>query len=219
MDQDSATLTERAEAALEVAIVKGELRPGAKLKIADIAADYGVSQTPTREALSRLASKGLVIAVGQRGFRVAPMSDTDLADITSTRIALEAAALRQSIRHGDAKWEGDIVSCLHQLKRVVGRSRILKNTPELDRVHKSFHASLIAACSASRTVGLASQLYDQASRYRNLMLSNAVVAEEFVAEHEGLANVVLSRSASAAVTKLTDHLERTYCDIYGAMPD
>ncbi|MCP3461660.1 MULTISPECIES: GntR family transcriptional regulator [unclassified Bradyrhizobium] len=219
MDQESATLTERAEAALEVAIVKGELRPGAKLKIADIAADYGVSQTPAREALSRLASKGLVIAVGQRGFRVAPMSDTDLADITSTRIALEAAALRQSIRHGDAKWEGEIVSCLHQLKRVAGRSRILKNTPELDRVHKLFHAGLIAACSSPRTVGLASQLYDQASRYRNLMLSNAVVAQDFVAEHEALANVVLSRSASAAVTKLTAHLQRTYSDIYGAMPD
>ncbi|WP_312015589.1 GntR family transcriptional regulator [Bradyrhizobium liaoningense] len=219
MDLESTTLTERAEAALEVAIVKGELRPDAKLKIAEIAAEYGISQTPAREALSRLVSRGLVVAVGQRGFRVAPLSGQDLADITSTRIVLEVAALRQSIRKGDAKWEGEIVSCLHQLKRVAGRSRLLKNSPELDRVHKSFHAALIAACTSPRTVGLASQLYDQASRYRNLMLSNAIVADEFVAEHEELANVVLSRSANAAVTKLTAHLQRTYHDIYGAMPD
>ena len=216
---DVTTLTERAEASLEEAIVKGRLSPGTKLRIADLAAEFGVSQTPMREALSRLVSRGLVNAVGQRGFRVAPTSAQDLADITLTRVTLETAALRRSMRAGGGRWEGEIVSSLHQLKRLVGRGRILKNTPELNRVHKNFHASLIAACGSSRMIDLASRLYDQAFRYRHIMLSAAVDADDFIAEHEILSQVVLSRSAGTAVAKLSAHLERTYSDIYGAMPE
>lgn len=214
-----ATLTERAEASLEAAIVRGQLQPGTKLRIAEIAEEFGVSATPMREALSRLVSRGLVMAIGQRGFRVMPVSREDLADITLTRVALETAALRRSMRHGDGKWEGEIVSALHQIKRIVGRNKILKNSPELNSIHKGFHASLIAACGSARIVELASQLYDQAFRYRSIMLANVISADDFIAEHEKLADVVLSRAGNTAVANLAAHLERTYRDIYGTMPD
>jgi GntR family transcriptional regulator, carbon starvation induced regulator len=217
-EQELATLTERAESSLEAAIVKGQLPPGMKLRIAEIAKQFGVSATPMREALSRLVSRGLVVAVGQRGFRVAPTSAEDLADITVTRVALESAALRRSVRVGDARWEGEIISSLHQLKRIVGRNRILKDSPELNLVHKGFHASLIAACGSPRIIELSSRLYDQAFRYRRIMLATAISADDFVAEHESLAQLVLSRSEKTAVAKLSSHLERTYLDIYGAMP-
>jgi DNA-binding GntR family transcriptional regulator len=216
---EDATLTERAEASLEDAIVKGRLSPGTKLRIAELAAEFGVSQTPMREALSRLVSRGLVDAIGQRGFRVAPTSAQDLADITLTRVTLETAALRRSMRAGDGRWEGEIVSSLHQIKLLVGRGRILKDTPELNRVHKNFHASLIAACGSPRMIDLANRLYDQAFRYRRIMLSAAIVADDFVSDHETLAQAVLSRSANTAVAKLSAHLERTYSEIYGAVPE
>lgn len=216
--EQAATLTEQAEASLEAAIVRGELGPGEKLRIAEIAERLGVSATPMREALSRLVSRGLVIAVGQRGFRVAPVSAEDLADITRTRVALESVAVRRSMRAGDARWEGEIISSLHQIKRVAGRNRILRGTPELNSIHKIFHANLIAACGSVRIQNLASQLYDQAFRYRSIMLAGAVSADDFIAEHESLAEVVLSRSVNAAVAKLATHLERTYLDIYGTMP-
>jgi DNA-binding GntR family transcriptional regulator len=217
-EEETATLTERAEASLEQSIVKGRLVPGMKLRIAEIAKDFGVSQTPMREALSRLVSRGLVVAVGQRGFRVAPIGAGDLADITMTRVAVEGAALRRSMRIGGGKWEGEIVSSLHQIKRIVGRSKSLKASPELNLVHKGFHASLIAGCGSPRMIDLASQLYDQAFRYRTIMLATAISADDFIAEHEQLTETVLSRSANAAVAKLSAHLERTYRDIYGTLP-
>ena len=213
------TLTERAGASIEAAIVRGQLQPGTKLRIAEIAAEFGISPTPMREALSRLVSRGLVIAIGQRGFRVAPVSSADLADITFTRIAIETAALRQSMRVGDGKWEGGIVSALHQMKRIAGRNRILESSPELDAVHKDFHANLIAACGSPRIAELAGHFYDQAFRYRSIMLSHSVGADDFITEHEKLADVVMSRSSDAAAAALAEHLERTYRDIFGAMPD
>lgn len=217
-EEETVTLTERAEASLEESIVRGRLSPGIKLRIAEIAKDFGVSQTPMREALSRLVSRGLVVAVGQRGFRVAPVGAEDLADITMTRVAVESAALRRSMRIGGGKWEGEIVSALHQLKRIVGRNKVLKDSPELNLVHKGFHAGLIAGCGSPRMMDLASQLYDQAFRYRTIMLATAISADDFVAEHEQLAEVVLSRSGNAAVARLSAHLERTYHDIYGQLP-
>ena len=218
LDREAATLTERAEASLEGAIVRGRLQPGTKLHIAELATEFGVSATPMREALSRLVSRGLVLAVGQRGFRVAPMSAEDLADITLTRVTLESAALRRSMLAGDGRWEGEIVSSLHQLKRIVGRNKVLKDSPELNDVHKRFHGCLLAACGSPRIIDLTGQLYDQAFRYRRIMLATSVSVDDFVAEHDRLAQVVLSRSANAAVSKLSAHLERTYTDIYGAMP-
>jgi GntR family transcriptional regulator, carbon starvation induced regulator len=216
LDQ-TATLTERAGASIEAAIVRGQLPPGAKLRIAEIAGEFGISPTPMREALSRLVSRGLVVAIGQRGFRVAPIGSEDLADITFTRITLETAALRRSMQVGDGKWEGGIVSALHQMKRIAGRSKILQNSPELDAVHKDFHASLIAACGSPRISELASQLYDQAFRYRSIMLANSIGADDFIAEHQKLADVVLSRATEMAVTALAEHLGRTYRDVYGAV--
>jgi len=68
-------------------------------------------------------------------------------------------------------------------------------------------------------IDLASRLYDQAFRYRRIMLSASVDADDFVTEHETLAQAVLSRSANMALAKLSAHLERTYSDIYGAMPE
>ncbi len=213
---DPGTLTERAGVLIEAAIVKGQLQPGSKLPIAKIAGDFGISQTPMREALSRLVSRGLVTAVGQRGFRVAPVSSDDLADITFTRIALEAAALRQSMRVGGGQWEGTIVSTLHQMKRIAGGSKILQISAELDRVHKDLHAALIAACGSPRVIELAGHLYDQAHRYRSIMLRQSIKAQDFVSEHERLVDVVLSRAGDGAVARLSHHLERTYRDIYAA---
>ena len=68
------TLSERASALVEADIVSGALTPGARLGIAETAARYGVGATPLREALSRLAARGLVDAIGKRGFRVKAVS-------------------------------------------------------------------------------------------------------------------------------------------------
>ena len=82
---------------IEADILRGALAPGARLGIAETAARYGVGATPLREALSRLAARGLVDAIGQRGFRVKPISRDDLADIVRIRTVIEREALRLSM--------------------------------------------------------------------------------------------------------------------------
>lgn len=71
----------------------GRLATGQPLQEAALAAQLGVSRTPVREALARLASEGLVVAEG-RSLAVPTLSDQDIEDIYALRFLLEPEALR-----------------------------------------------------------------------------------------------------------------------------
>lgn len=85
-------------------IVEGRLEPGEKLRVEHLKAHHGVGAGTLREAITRLTSDALVVAEGQRGFRVALIAAEDLEDLTRLRLYIEIEALRQSIRPGDAGW-------------------------------------------------------------------------------------------------------------------
>src|SRR5664279_3413110 len=118
----SDTLSERAASLVEHDIIAGHLAPGARLGIVDLVHRYEIGATPLREGLSRLVSRGLIVGIGQRGFRVADVSREDLADITRMRTVVEMEALRLAIRNGDDAWEAGIVSALHQMRRHIERT-------------------------------------------------------------------------------------------------
>ena len=130
----SETLSERAAAVVEHDILGGVWSPGDRLGIHALSERYGIGATPLREGLSRLVSRGLISAVGQKGFRVASVSEADLVDITQVRIMIEAEALRRSIRDGRDDWEAGILSSLHRLTRSVERDpeTMREGTPEFD---------------------------------------------------------------------------------------
>lgn len=186
--------------------------PGAKLKIDQIAEELAVSPTAVREALSRLTSEGLVRALPQRGFQVAPVSADDLVDLTSVRIDIETRCLRRAIQIGDVAWEGRVLSSLHQLRRthhlaVVDGHEVMN--PEWTRVHAEFHGSLIAACDSHWWLRLREQMFLQAERYRRLLVPYTRGERNVDAEHEELAEATLARAADRASRLLADHLRRT----------
>ncbi|MCW5774757.1 MAG: GntR family transcriptional regulator, partial [Rhodospirillaceae bacterium] len=91
------TLADDAFLRLRDDIVKGTLKPGEKLKPDILSVRHGIGLSPIREALSRLASDGLAVAEGQRGFFVAPISLGELADVADLREHFSVMALERSI--------------------------------------------------------------------------------------------------------------------------
>jgi GntR family carbon starvation induced transcriptional regulator len=87
-------------------IIFGVLTPSGRLKLDSMKEDYGVSVSTLREILNRLASEGFVVAEGQRGFEVAPVSIQNLRELAQLRILLEHHAMTESFRAGDMEWEG-----------------------------------------------------------------------------------------------------------------
>jgi DNA-binding GntR family transcriptional regulator len=213
---EAGTLSERAATLLEQDILAGRLAPGARLGIVDLVQRYEIGATPLREGLSRLMSRGLIVGIGQRGFRVAEVSHEDLADITCMRTAVEKEAVRLAIIHGDDAWEAGIVSALHQMRRHIERTgnEFREGAADFDRLHKGFHAALLAACGSGRMLGAHSDLYDQAYRYRRVMMRAIDSGAGFIRSHQMLADRVLARDVPGAQTMLEEHLHSTINFVY-----
>src|SRR5712671_4750569 len=207
----SDTLSERAANLVEQDIIAGVLAPGARLGIIDLVQRYDIGATPLREGLSRLISRGLIVGIGQRGFRVADVSREDLLDITRMRTVVEIEALRLAMAQGDDAWEAGILSALHQMRRHIQRTGndFREGAPDFDRLHKAFHTSLLAACGSKRLLTAHSDLYDQAYRYRRVMMRAIGSGKKFVAAHQSLADLVLARDVSKAQNMLEAHLRST----------
>jgi len=166
-------LVEQAFTRLRQDVLAGTFEAGAKLKLDELQSAYGYSSSPLREALSRLAQEGLIRADERRGFRVAPISEDDLADITRMRVMLDVPALREAIAHGDDAWEADILAAYHRLEKVESRLGdgpvILDN--DWSQLHRAFHLALVAACPSVRQRVWGASLFDQADRYRRYSAS------------------------------------------------
>ena len=210
------TLSERAAALIQRDILTGRLPPGSRLGIMDLAQGYGMGATPVREGLSRLVARQLVIALGQRGFRVAPVSESDLRDITRMRIVVEQEALSLSMKLGRDEWEAGIVAALHRMQRYVERtgSKFTEGAEDFDSLHKRFHTSLLEACGSPRLLAAHSDLYDQAYRYRRVMMRKFDSGKVFVQAHRDLAEVVLARDPRRAPAMLETHLKSTIGYVY-----
>jgi len=213
---EAVTLSERAATLVEHDILAGQLAPGARLGIVDLVQRYDIGATPLREGLSRLVSRGLIVGIGQRGFRVAEISREDLLDITLMRTAVEVEAIHLAISHGDDAWEAGILSALHQMRRHIERTgdEFREGAADFDRLHKGFHTALLAACGSQRMLSAHSDLYDQAYRYRRVMMRAIGSGKGFVREHQLLADRVLARDVAGAQTMLAAHLRSTIDFVY-----
>jgi GntR family carbon starvation induced transcriptional regulator len=209
----STTLAER----LRSAIMRGELVPGSKLVLDRIRASYGVSLSPLREALWRLESEGLVQAEDQRGYRVAPVSADNLTEVIRLRVELESMAAREAVLHGDAAWEGRILSALHQLNRSRRGQRSAEEQEEWEQRHRAFHAELISACRMPMLQQFCETLHDQSDRYRRIFLKDHEPDRDVPAEHAAIADAMIGRRAEDAARMLRDHIERTGRNIQTAL--
>jgi DNA-binding GntR family transcriptional regulator len=181
------------------------------LKLNVLSKRYGVSAIPLREALSRLASSGLVEIEDQRGYRTSSVSVQDLQDVTWVRQQVECLALKRSIEIGNIEWETRIVAAQHRLLRVP--DSVPGDPPTLneswEKLHQDFHAALISGCESPRLLQFASSLAHHTARYRRLMVSYGDSRRNVNGEHRELAEAALAREAGNACRLLSEHFERT----------
>lgn len=207
----SETLTEGIYRRLKKDVVAGVFKPDQKLKISDISEYTGASPSLVREVLSRLIADGLVIAEPQKGFRTAPLKLAEFEQLTEARIAIESMCLRDAILHGDIRWESDIVSALHALRRAKEEkgSRPVNASPEWVQSHALFHQALVRACQNIWFLRMREMLYIQSERFRAIALPVTPSERNIGAEHEGIAAATIARDARLAVDLLTNHLQST----------
>ena len=207
---DAKSLTSRTYGELRADILCARLRPDQKLQINTLQERFGASLSVIREALSRLAAEGLVDAIDQRGFRVAPVSLADLEDLIRTRRQIEAIAIRQAIEQGDALWEASVSGAYAELAR---QDQAGGDWYAIDAAwvsaHESFHRTLIAGCGSPWLIRLCNQMAERTQRYRHLSVAMAP-HRDGPAEHKAIVQAVLSRDAEKAVAVLDGHFATTH---------
>lgn len=211
------TLAEGAYLQVRRDIIEGRLAPGEKLRVEHLKDRYGIGAGTLREALALLLSDVLVVAEGQRGFHVAPISLQDLADITDTRVLLETNALRQSIQNGDDEWEARLVAAFHKLsnseERLEDKLDKRSDVREWEERNRSFHEALIGACDSPWQRYLIGLLYRQSERYRHLAMTSNAMPRDVHAEHAAIIDAALKRDPERASLALEQHIRLTFDSI------
>lgn len=209
--ESSIPLAERAYRELRQAIVRGEFAPGSRLRLEELAQRFAVSSSPLREALNRLSQQGLVRALENRGFRVAPLTAEGVGDVARVRTLIECEALRDSILHGSDAWESGVVAAGHALalveRRLGDEARTLND--DWSARHRAFHLSLYAGCSSPMLLDLADVLFDNAERYRRWAARHRQSPRRKHDEHQELQQAVLARDVEGATELLRQHIGST----------
>lgn len=210
-DDSSGSLTHQAYERIRGEVLSCRLAPGQRLNIADLAKQLPASLGAVREALSRLTSEGLVEAEPQRGFRVTPLSDQDLRDLTLLRVEIENLCLKHAIERGDVKWEANLVGAYHHLTRipVMQPGDPMQMNPAWVAAHHEFHEALVAACGSPWLMRVRRMLYAQSERYRQLSLPLQQGPRDLDREHKQIMKAALDRDFGKASAAMERHLQQT----------
>lgn len=193
-------------------IITGELKPGQKILIANLAQKHDVGLSPIREALSMLTATDFVIALPQRGFIVAPISLEDLYDIYDTRSYIEQIALGLSIDKGSDQWEAEMVASFHKLYQFEQKQMItsMEQYKLWEERHHSFNRALIGACGLNYLLKMQAKLYQQTERYRRLWLLARIKEGKMLcnaAKQKRIMDCAIGRNKEKAVKLLGEYYQ------------
>ena len=204
----SRTLIERAYAQLRDDIIEGRLAPGDKLRVEHLKAHYQVGAGTLREAITRLVSDALVVAEGQRGFRVAPIALEDLEDLTRLRLHIEIEALRQSIRHGDAAWRARLQQVYEELSAFEQPVRP-EHRARWEQLNSRFHETLTAAYASPWTAKVLRLLTRHGERYRRYAIGLVDSGRDVHSEHREIFELAMAGHEARAALALEAHIRAT----------
>ena len=201
---------------LRSAIVAGRLLAGAKLTETGVARSLGVSPTPVREALRRLAAEGLVEIAPWRGVTVHQLSDKEVVETYQCREALEGFACRLAAKRMDA--EG-----IRQLRRLLEASARARTAAEVVDVNSRIH-NLIFGYAGNETLRvMLGQLREMIMEDRALSADSTVRRQAIHAEHIAIVSALERQDADAAERAMRRHVRngfayRLRCNGVGSGP-
>ncbi len=185
---------------IKQAILDATLAPAEPLTEQLLAQWCGVSRTPIREALVRLAQDGL-IERRERAFYVRDRTPEEILDIYEVRITLETSAARLAAeRHGPI----DRI----RVERALAACRALDADADggrLTQANRAFHESVRVAASSDALTDLLDRLNMHLARYPATTLTHPDRWRHAVEEHAAMAAAIFARDAVAAASLTEAH--------------
>jgi DNA-binding GntR family transcriptional regulator len=208
-------LDDRIYAAVRQKILVGEYLAGERLNEIDLAEALGVSRTPVREALARLAQYGLVRTVPRRGTVVRRLTRSEVVDLLDLREALECLAVRlAAARLGPtelAAIRAQLRECAAEAAQDLPRGGAALDAPDL-------HAMLVRASHNALLIEFMERVYDLLLTLRIGSTRVAGRGKRAVDEHWQILEALEAGDAAVAEQRLRLHLQHSRANILDHLP-
>lgn len=199
------SLTDRVHAELRRAIINGQLVPGTLHSIYKLAEQLGVSRTPVREALVKLAEQGMVAIERNRGVRILSTSVHDLEEILSLRLLLEIPATRRAASMVTDELMDGLADALQRMRDAAD----VEDIHEMMVHDRRFHRLILEAAGNLRLAAIVDDLRDliltRGASTANRTRSLDVILEE----HRALMEAVRAGDPQLAGDLMLEHLTNT----------
>jgi GntR family transcriptional regulator, rspAB operon transcriptional repressor len=181
-----------------------QLRPGDPLSEKDISAAYGLSRTPVREAIQRLADERLVEVFPQSGTFVARIPYDDLPEAMVIRKALESASVRLATERATKSQLLALAMIIEQQREAAESA----DAPAFHRADEAFHSKIAEISGFPGIWRQVLQVKVQVDRYRRLTLAQEGRMMEVIADHERVLAPLTTGAAEDAVAAMCLHLDK-----------
>jgi DNA-binding GntR family transcriptional regulator len=203
------TLEDYAYQTLRRAVVRGELPVGRAITLQELEKQMGVSRTPIRQAIRRLAEGGFVAILPNRSLRVEELRIEDAHELYSIRRLMEGFAIAESIRRMSDADRALVLATLDESENSYARD----DPWQVLSANRAFHRALYGACGLPRLIAMIDDLVEQCERYRWTELAAALDIEESRAQHRELARAAVAGEVHTAEEVLREHLELAESDV------
>jgi DNA-binding GntR family transcriptional regulator len=205
LSPEASSLADAVARSVRDGVAAGELVPEQTYSVYQLADLLGVSRSPVREGLLRLAEAGLVEIIRNRGFRVLPPRAHDIDEIIGIRLALEPPAARLAAEQATDAQHGTIRAALDAMAAAAGRGDNASFWP----ADRALHDLLLRASGKTRTAAIVDQLRTATALLGPPTTASGRTLAEIHAEHEPVVTAVLARDGAAAESAMRAHLEAT----------
>jgi DNA-binding GntR family transcriptional regulator len=208
------TISTRIYKELATQIISGKLAPGRKLEEKQLAAQFGASRTPIREALRELAARGFIELIPRRGGVVTRISLDQLVDMLEAECEVEALCARLAAQRMTALEKSEIESVYAKM----GTIRPEQNHGAYLELNQEFHTRICAGAHNATIGAMTRELRDRLAPFRQ---SQAQTVEERITrsmqEHKEIVGAILAGNAEEAYETMRRHNARLSVGVLGLL--
>ncbi|HEY4827355.1 MAG TPA: GntR family transcriptional regulator [Solirubrobacteraceae bacterium] len=200
----SGTKADRTAEHLRHRVLSGELRPGERVRISQVARELGFSDIPVREGVKRLEAEGLLRFETHKGAVVASLDRNDIEEVFSIRAELEALAVRRAARTINREQLDELRKLLEAMEEAEREGRVA----EYGHLNRAFHFTIYEAQPYKRLLLLIRHYWDSSDWCRRIFVGDASSVRASADEHRGIYEALLNGDGEAAAELLRQQKRR-----------
>jgi len=192
-------------------IISLKYQPGSILKERELAESMGVSRTPVREALQRLAQEFWITTGEGKKIQVSYITLNDAHEIEQVRNIIEFAAIEYIISNGNPRLLAG------QLDAIINEMKKTSDDYEFMRLDLAFHTVIVSSMDNGRLIRFWNSIRDEIIRMGLLAMHNRLFYDQVVPEHEMFIDALWKKDLELVKEAMSRHLKHCYESIFAAL--